>query len=155
VASLSGANLIVLKGDFGQFEEGPLAAPALPGQNVLMTTANEVFGRHTYTPGATLAGGTAAGGASSPITVVMEDSLQGKTVNDSYAAGDNVRLYKPKKGDIIQVLALTGEDIDKGEGVSANAGGKWVAATVNRVAVSLEDTGGPLAADMLIRVRVD
>jgi hypothetical protein len=56
-------NKIVLKGDYGQYEEGILATgAALPGMNVVRTTAAEAQKRGTYAPGATLAGGTGRGG---------------------------------------------------------------------------------------------
>lgn len=153
MASLSGNNKIVLKGDFGQYEEGPLAAAASPGMNVVMTVAVRTQERDTWTPGATRVGGTAAGGAASPVTVVREDGLQGRTVNDAYALGENVFLYKPKKGDVCQVLVKAAEDVDKGEGLSAGADGMWVAATANSVCEAIEDSGGALAANTLMRVR--
>jgi hypothetical protein len=149
-------NKIVLKGDYGQYEEGILATgAALPGMNVVRTTAAEAQKRGTYAPGATLAGGTAAGGAATPIKVVREDALQGKTVDDTFAVGDLIFLFIPKKGDVIQVRVLTGETIAIGGGLSANAAGKWVAATVNSAVEALEASGGALAADTLLRVRVN
>lgn len=146
-------NKIVLKGDYGQYEEGPLAAEAYPGMNVVMTNAAASQKRDTYTPGATAAGGTAAGAAASPVTLVRENQLLGKTVDDPYANGDNGLLFKPKKGDVCQVLVLSGQTVVKGNGVSANAAGKWIVATVNAVGEFLEPSGGALAADTLMRVR--
>jgi hypothetical protein len=59
MASISGANTILLKFDEdGQFLEGPLAAAAMPGMNLVMTSAADTQLRDTYTPGATSAGGT-------------------------------------------------------------------------------------------------
>jgi hypothetical protein len=87
--------------------------------------------------------------------VVREDALQGKTVDDTFAVGDLIFLFIPKKGDVIQVRVLTGETIAIGGGLSANAAGKWVAATVNSAVEALEASGGALAADTLLRVRVN
>lgn len=155
MASISGAKTVLLKGDYVQWEEGPLAtAPALPGMNVVMTTAADALGRATYAPGATAAGATGAGGAVSPIKLVIEQALYGKTVNDAYAVGDNVRFIIPHKGDVLQVLVVTGQTITKGQGAEAAASGKWQAATIGAVAQFLEASGGALAADTLMRVRV-
>jgi hypothetical protein len=157
MASISGANKIVLKGDFGQHEEGPLAAIASPGMNVVMTTAVDALNRQTRTPGATPVGGTAAGAAAGPITVVKEDPLSGRTINDAYASGENSFFFIPKKGDVIQVLVASGQTILKADGGFAIASGKWNGATVtiNRVGQFLEGSGGALAADTLMRLRVD
>lgn len=150
----TGYNKIVLKGDHVQWEEGILAtAAATPGMNVVMTTADETQGRKTYTPGASKDGGDNGAGASSPLKIVKEDALQGKTIDNAYAVGDNLFLAIPKKGDVFLVLALTGENIDVGEGVAFNSDGKAIAATVDSVAEALDDTGGALAADKHIRVR--
>lgn len=154
VASISGFNTILLKTDYAQMEEGILAAAAQPGMNVVVTTAAEDMQRHTITPGATL-GEVAGGGAgASPISVLYEDALQGRTIHDALDAGQQARYAIPKKGDVIQVLALTGQTIAKMGGVAANAAGKWIAATDGAVAQALEDSGGALAEDTLIRVRV-
>jgi hypothetical protein len=154
MASISGAKTIVLKGDYTQYEEGPLAtAPALPGMNLVLATNAQALGRDSYAPGLTLAGGAGAGGAS-PIKVVIEQRLYGKTVNDAYAVGDNVRFKIPKKGDVIQVLVVSGQTITKGQGGGAAASGKWQLAATNAVGEFLEASGGALAADTLMRLRV-
>jgi hypothetical protein len=151
-------NKIVLKASFSEggteADEGYASGALLPGMNVNMTTAAHKSFVYTYAAGATPAGGTAAGAAAGAVRVVKEDSLTGKTVDDAYTSGSIFRFHNCKPGDIVQVLALSGEDIDQGEGVSANAAGKWIAATISQIAVALEDTGGALAADTLIRVRI-
>jgi hypothetical protein len=154
--SISGYNKIRLKThEEGPFIEGPLAAAALPGMNVVMTAAVDTQQRQTYTPGATAAGGTAAGAAAGPVKILCEDSLQGKTVFDTYAAGDNGFIYACQPGDIVQVLALTGQTIAKGAALSADATGRWILATINARVETLEGSGGvALTADTLIRVRV-
>jgi hypothetical protein len=156
MASISGANTILLKFDEdGQFLEGPLAAAAMPGENLVMTSAADTQGRDTYTPGATAAGGTAAGAAAGPVKILREDSLRGRTVNDAYAAGDNAFIYVAAEGDVLQVLVLTGQTIAKGNGGSAGADGKWVVATVNARGEFLEGSGGAaLTVDTLMRMRI-
>lgn len=154
--SLSGYNKIRLRTDEdGPFLEGPLAAAALPGMNVVMTAAADTEQRQTFTPGATAAGGTAAGAAAGPVKILCEDVLQGKTVFDAYAAGDNGFIYACQAGDHVLALALTGQTIAKGAGLSADATGRWILATANARVEALEGSGGvALTADTLIRVRV-
>lgn len=150
-------NKIVLKGDFGQHEEGVLAtAPAMPGMNVVLTNAAATQKRDTYAPGATLVGGTAGTAAASPIKVVKEDALTGRTVETAYAVGENLLVYLPKKGDVIQVLVASGQTVTKNQQGWAIASGKWNggAAGVNGVGEFLEASGGALAADTLMRLRV-
>lgn len=156
MASISGANTIVLRGDEdGPYVEGILAAAASPGMNLVMTAAIDAQLRDTYTPGATPAGGTAAGAASGPIKILREDSLRGKTVTDAYAAGDDAFVYIPQKGDILQVLVATGQTVAKGNGAAAGADGRWSTATGNAVAEFLEGSGGvALTVDTLVKVRV-
>lgn len=155
--SISGYRKIVLKGDFGQHEEGPLAAIASPGMNLVMTNAAETQQRQTVTPGATLvsaAGGTAT---ASPIKVLKEDGLVGgKTIDDAYASGDNAMYYVPKAGDVIQVLVASGQTITKGQAGWAIASGKWNGGAADPKAVGefLEASGGALAADTHMRLRV-
>jgi hypothetical protein len=154
MASISGAKTIRLKGDYVQWEEGPLAtAPALPGMNLVLAVNAQALGRDTYAPGATLAGGAGVGGAS-PIKLVIEQALYGKSIADAYAVGENVRFIIPKKGDVVQVLVASGQTIVKGNGGSAAATGKWAVAATNAVGEFLEASGGALAADTHMRMRV-
>jgi hypothetical protein len=144
--ALTGSNTIVLQGD-GPYEEGPLTAVASPGMNVVLTTTAEVFMRNTYTPG--LVDGTGL------VQVLREDSIQGKTVNDAYAIGDTALVYCAEPGDVILVLVASGQTIAKADGLSAGATGKFQkVATEAPCARSLEDSGGALAADTLLRARV-
>lgn len=159
-ATISGKKTIVLKAGYNEggnnAEEGILAtAVASPGMNVVRTTAVEEKGRHTYAPGATLAGGTAAAAAVSPVTLVKEDSLQGKTVSDAYAVGDTLLLHQAKVDDVCLVLVASGQTILKQDKAFAVASGKWNGATasINGVGEFLEASGGVLAADTLMRVK--
>lgn len=156
VPSISGYNKILLKFDEdGPFLEGPLAAAAMPGMNVVMTTAVDTEQRQTYTPGATAPGGTGAGASAGPVKILYEDVLQGRTVGNAYAAGDNGFIYVAGNGDIIQVLVGAGQTVAKGQGMAADVTGKWMTATTGAVAESLDGTGGvALTADTLLRVRI-
>lgn len=149
-------NKIVLKGDFGQHEEGRCNAEVYPGMNVVMTADFSEQKRDVYTPGGTDYVGTGTGVTTTkaPIKVVKEDYLQGKTVDQSYAANSNILFYIPKSGDVIQVRALSGETITKGTGLSANSSGKWVVDATNAAVETLEASNGALSEDTLVRVRV-
>jgi hypothetical protein len=151
-------NKIVLKASFSaggtEHDEGLATATTTPGMNVVMTTAADVQKRRSYAPGATPVGGTSAGAATPHITIVKEDMLQGKTINDNYASGDNLQLHRCKPGDVIQVLVASGQTITKGNLGAAIASGKWNVATVNGVVEFLEASGGALGADTHMRALV-
>lgn len=75
-----------------------------------------VGGRHTWKIyDADADGGRPKG----PYIVLLEDSLQGKTVSDAYAAGDRAFGYVPLPGDelnlLLDDLTGTGDDHTKGE----------------------------------------
>jgi hypothetical protein len=91
------------------------------------------------------------------IKVHREDSLQGKTVDDAQAAGDNARFFVPVKGNIIQVRVASGQTVAKGNQGWAIGTGLWNAgaASINAVGEFLEGSGGvALTADTLMRFRV-
>lgn len=156
MASISGANMIWLKGDFGQHEEGRLKAAAYPGMNVVMTNDFEEQGRFTYTPGSSsyVGTGTDVTAASAPLMVLKEDALQGKTVDDVYAADSGCFIYIPLPGDILQVLVLSGQTVRQGDGLSANSAGKFIVDATEPAVQALERSNGALAADTLVRARV-
>lgn len=154
--SISGNNKIVLKGDHGVHEEGPLAAIASPGMNLVVTNAARTQERDTVTPGSTdyAGAGTDTTTAKGPIKILKEDALRSKTITDAYASGDDSFWYVPLPGDVLQVLVASGQTVTKGDGLSAGADGKWVTDTTNAVVEALEASGGALAADNHVRVRV-
>jgi hypothetical protein len=160
MASISGANKIVLKGKYSEggaeHEEGRLRAAAYPGMNVTMTNDPDELGRQVYTPGATdYAGtGTDVTTAKAPIWIVKENSSEGETVDDAYAADDNAFIHMASPGEVLQVLVASGQTVAKGGGLTANSAGKWVTDATNAAVIALESSGGALAADTLLRVRV-
>jgi hypothetical protein len=54
----------------------------------------------------------------------------------------------------LQVLAKSGATVAKAGGMSADATGKFIADSTSPVVEALEDSGGALAVDTLIRARV-
>jgi len=159
MASFSGANKIVLKGKYSEggaeHEEGKLKVGGYPGMNVTLANDFDEQGRQVYTPGSTeYAGtGTDVSTVKAPIWILKEDWTAGGTVDTAYAADDNAFIHMASPGEVLQVLALSGENIQKGEGLTANSAGKWVVDATNAAVIALETTGS-ISADTLVRVRV-
>ena len=164
MASISGANTIVLKASYSEggteCEEGPINAIGYPGMAVTLASNAESLGRHTYALGGTdyVGTGTNVTTSKAPVWVLKEDALRGQGVNDAYAANDNCFVHIAKSGDHLQVLVASGQTIVKGGGLSANSSGasigKWVADSTNAAVIALENSNGALAADTLVRVKV-
>jgi hypothetical protein len=160
MASISGNQKIVLKARYSEggaeHEEGILEAAAYPGQNVTISPAAADQEVHHWNPdGTDYAGtGTDITVVKGSINILCEDSLQGLTILDQYSAGGRARIHKALSGEHLQVLAASGENWSKGDGVKADTTGKWVADSTNPVAVALESTGGALGADAHVRVLV-
>jgi len=154
--SISGHSKIVLRGDNGRDEEVILSGACKPGQNLKRTTAVRVMEVDTAAVGASAATGGSGGptGGAPDLMIAKEQSLTGLGIDDALTPGEQIGVYIPGKGDVVLVLALLGEDIDKEEGISFNTAGKAIAATTGLVGKSLDDTGGVLAADTLIRMIV-
>lgn len=158
--SISGNKKIVLKAGYtegaAEHEEGILVTAAYPGQNVQMGVTAQVFQRSQWDVGNTdnVGTGTSTTTTKNPVRVLKEDSLQGKTIFDQYSAGANCFVHIAKPGDVIQVLVVTGQTINIGDGLSAASTGKWAGDTTNAAVEALEDSGGSLAADTHMRVRV-
>lgn len=150
-------NCILVSAPRGKFLwEGIIAAGETPkpGQIVQMDPSVDlVGGRHTWKIyNADADGGRPKG----PLIVLLEDSYQGKTVSDAYAAGDRAFGYIPLPGDELNLLlgdvAGTADDHTKGEILIVDdTTGKLVATTgtpETEVAMLLETVTDP-AADTL------
>lgn len=92
------------------------------------------------------------------LKIAVEDALQGRTVDDAYADGDQVFFYEPKNGDHLLVLVASGENIAVGDTLVPTGGGdgkfEEAGGSETRYAFeALESTGGALAADTLVKVR--
>lgn len=160
MASISGAHTIVLKAHYNEGaaenEEGIASGAILPGMNVGHGLAAESIGRQTYAVAATDNTGTGTGttGGRGNVKVAKEDALQGKTVDDAYASGDNIFVHVALPGDRLQVLVASGQTVAKNAGLSAGTNGKWTVDTTLAAVEALESSGGALAADTLMRVLV-
>lgn len=107
-------------------------------------------GRHTWE----LYNADADGGRpKGPFIVLTEDSYQGRTVNDAYAAGDRAFGYVPRPGDELNLLvaniAGTADDHTKGEMLIVDDGTGLLIATTGspetEVAQLMETITDPVA----------
>lgn len=139
---------IVLKG-CNHHDEAPADAAISPGEAI------EIAADGNADPMVSTQANALKGG----LLFAKEDALQGKTVADAYAIGDIVFYYIPVPGDHIHVLVKLGEDIDVGGLLVVEGGGSglFVAAAGTETKYqlkALEDSGGALAANTLIKCRV-
>src|SRR4051794_4005646 len=96
------AGTIVLKGNAkGHHEEGVLSTTISPGMHCTLGTN----GQYAKSPE------TSAELVKKGVFIVKEDQLQGKTINDAYAVGDLVFLYKPISGDHLNLLIKSGQNL--------------------------------------------
>jgi hypothetical protein len=100
-------NTIIAKNYSNVFEEYTAAAAILPGNLIELTSAGTVQ-KHS-----------GAGKTALPMFAI-EDSLQGKDVDDAYIASDQVRCWIPNRGDIVYALLADGENVVIGDRVESN-----------------------------------
>mgnify|MGYP007099586912 CR=1 FL=1 len=76
------------------------------------------------TPGAaTIRNHATAGGNAVPM-FALEDELQGKGIGDDYAAGDQVQVWIPNRGDQVNALLSTNQHIAIGDFMMSDGAGK-------------------------------
>lgn len=143
-------NTIILIGS-GRHVEHVAAAALTPGNLVELTSADKVQKHSTE------------GGIAEKLFAV-EDALQGRTIDDDYAADDPVMLFAARPGDELYVQIKAGENIaigDKlisaGDGTLIEEGSEGSGVTVREVvAVAREavDLSGSGAVATRIAVRI-
>jgi hypothetical protein len=121
---------IVLKGsERGRYEEYLADAAITPGHLLTLNSTNEVLKHAT------------AGGLSLKW-FACEDSLQGKTIDDAYAAGDIVRTWLAVPGDWINaLLAASATAVVVGDYLCPAADG-----TLKKFVGLTDSTGGTASA---------
>ena len=145
---MSGVNRIVLKGE-GHRDELVAGTAISPGMGITVAADGEVD-PCVPAQAAALKGG---------LMIAEEDPLQGSIVTTEYAIGAQVSTYVPVPGDVLQLLVKSGEDIDVADLLIIEGGtsGLFVEAAGTETkfqAESLEDTGGALGANGLVRARI-
>jgi len=87
-------------------------AAIIPGALLELNSDNEVLNHDT------------AQGSCVPIMFALEDELQGKGINDNYAAGDKVQVWIPGRGDIVYALLKDEQTLSIGDFVESDGYGK-------------------------------
>jgi hypothetical protein len=109
-------NTIVLKNYLHIREEYKAAAAIIPGMLVEMSSTSGYVQKHAN-----------AGRTALPMFAI-EDALQGKGINqnlaaDNYAAGDQVQVWIPTRGDIVYALLADEEKVVIGDFLESNGAG--------------------------------
>jgi hypothetical protein len=133
-------NTIMLKNYLNVFEEyKAVTATIYPGCLVELTSAEKVKLHAT------------AGGNALPMFAI-EDALQGKGIDDAFAADDTVRCWIPTRGDVVYGILADGQTIVKGEFVESNGAGYL------RKHTPEEDSGGtgtPIYTRNIVGISLD
>lgn len=143
---MSTSNEIILKGDYNRYEEAKIAAGVTtikPGMLVELNSSGEAI-----LP--------TAAGKDTPLRIALIDSLQGNIKTTTYTAGEILRYYIPRPGDLVNLFCLSGETINIGTMVIAATSGKGIATTGSPVKTvgQSEEAGGTLGADTHVAVRI-
>jgi hypothetical protein len=104
-------NTIKLKSYLDVFNEYTANAAISPGMLVELMSTGKVRAHAT------------SAGNVTPIMFAIEDALQGKGVEDAYAAGDVVRCWIPQRGDEVQALLADEQIVVVGDALMSNGQG--------------------------------
>jgi acetyl/propionyl-CoA carboxylase alpha subunit len=119
-------NKIQVKGDF-YYEEGTAAAAISPGHLVYKNSA----GKWAV---------NAAAGLACLKAFAVEQRLAGKTIDDAYAADDQVFIQIPYPGAIVQARIKDGENIAVGDKLVSAGDGTLKEMTADASATIVEET---------------
>lgn len=135
----------------GHHDEGLLATAATgvyPGMAIEKTSAGE-YDQVAATPAEYL---------KRDLNIVLEDALQGKTINDIYTAASQVFFGVPKKGDHVLALVKSGEAIALRDKLKAEGSGSGLfiecAGSESRYTLEALEAPGTLAANTLVLCEV-
>jgi len=104
-------NSVIVKNYLNVFEELVAAGTIYPGHLLELDT-----------DGAVIAHDSAQGNVVPPMFAV-EDSFQGNGLTDAYASGDQVRVWIPQSGDIVNAILSDGETVVIGDFLESNGDG--------------------------------
>lgn len=141
------SNTIVLKNYLNIFEEYEAAAAITPGHLIELIAAGTVQVH------------AAADGLAIPMFAIA-DALQGKGIDDAYAAADRVQCWIPQRGDQVNALLANGETtvigsklVSAGDGtlkvydVASSAAVIEAPAVIVAIALKAVDMSGSSAVD--------
>ncbi len=104
------SNTIKLKSYVNNVFEKAANAAITPGMLIEPMTTDKVRAHAT------------AEGNALPI-FALEDELQGKEIDDAYAADDRVQCWIPQRGDEVNAILADGEDVAIGDWLASNGDG--------------------------------
>lgn len=138
---------IVLK-QKGHHDEGVAGGAITPGMAVELQAAGNYL-QQSSAQAAALKGG---------CKIAKEDALQGKTLTQPYANGDQLFFYTVMPGDHIHVFVKAGQNIAVSDKLVVEGGGSGLfveaAGTETKFQFeALESSGGALAANTHIKAR--
>ena len=143
---MSARNTIVLQGDLATYHDERRVKTGVTTVRPGMLAEIDV--------GDVLKPHATAGGAGE-ILVVKEDSYQGKTVDDLYAAGDPCFFHRAQKGDKLQMILLDGEVATLATLLTSDGAGRLKVATgADVVLFKPAEALSPSGADGFISVYV-
>jgi len=138
----------------GRFEEDIAGGTIRPGDLLATTSAAETTANKC---GTVIKHATAGGWCEKKFA--LEDALQGKTIDDSYATGDVVASVQAQPGDVVYAWLSEGEVTTMDDFLSSNgdgalkvAGGSDIRIAKALEAVNASDSGSE--GDNRIRVRI-
>jgi hypothetical protein len=127
-------NTVRLKNYSNVFEEYEANAAISPGMLIELMSTGKIRAHAT-------AGGDAL------IMFALEDNLQGKDINDAYAAGDRVQCWIPTRGDIVYARVADEQNIAIADFVVSNGNGevaKYTPEEVSEGSAAAQITVNPL-----------
>ena len=104
-------NTIRLKNYLNIFEEYEAESAIIPGELIELTTTGTVQVHSTE-------------GGNSEKMFAIEDELQGKGIDDAYAAGDQVQCWLPVSGDQVYAILEDGNSVAIGNFLESNGTGE-------------------------------
>lgn len=134
-------NTIVLQGDLSvsHDERRVKAATTIKPGMLIEVTTGDVVQPH------------ASAGSYAEKLVAKEDSYQGKTVDDSYAAGDPCFFHRCQPGDKLQLILVDGAVATLGSFLTSNGDGKVkVASSTDQRLFKAAEALSPSGADAFI-----
>lgn len=113
-------------------EEKVAAAAIIPGMLLELTNVGQVQAH-------SVAGGNAL------IRFALEDEMQGKGINDAYAAPDQVQVWIPYRGDIVQAILADTNDVDIGDYLESDGNGYLQLHTADADSWEMPSPGGSIS----------
>jgi len=93
-----GRKILISAHPQGKFLEGTIYGTPKPGTCLSIKTPFYEGGWHQWEPF------TATSGHKRLVAVLLEDSLQGKTIDDAYVTGTRALIYVPQPGEELNML---------------------------------------------------